>query len=257
MVIKFGILYLFSLISDNGKIRYLKKIYKNEFLNDIIYEHLLIKMQGLYYYAVDRESLSILHPFFELWMYKNLVLKKNDVFVDIGSHVGKYTIPIARKIGVNGRVISIEASPVNYSNLKIGLTINELNNVGLYNIAAWSKPEVLNLYFSENAGQNTVKKQDNKICSYQVQGFPIDLIIEREGVTKIDYIKIDVEGAELETLFGLRKSISTYKPIIIIEIMPENLKKVLPFLNKLNYCYENIGSDGDFAYNFKAFPRSS
>ncbi|MEM3942409.1 MAG: FkbM family methyltransferase, partial [Candidatus Bathyarchaeia archaeon] len=83
--------------------------------------------------------------------------------------------------------------------------------------------------------------------------YPLDDIINQLQLTRVDYIKIDVEGAEYEVLQGLEKTLRSMSPKIIIEVKWENFKKVDEFLKKFGYTgipIENLQMkyDGYFYY---------
>ena len=103
--------------------------------NNRLIQGILVNIHGNKFYNVDLDSLRVLSPKFENWMNQYLCLEKNDVFVDIGSHIGKYTISIAKLIGNNGKVISIEPYPYNFKVLVKNIVLNGLENVLALNVA--------------------------------------------------------------------------------------------------------------------------
>jgi tRNA A58 N-methylase Trm61 len=73
------------------------------------------------------ESLYIVSSLFEQWIWKYLhILKPGDCFIDIGAHIGKYTIQVTRIVGDEGLVLSIEAHSDNYKILVENILINHL-----------------------------------------------------------------------------------------------------------------------------------
>lgn len=68
-----------------------------------------------------------------------------------------------------------------------------------------------------------------------VRARPLDKVVEELGAKHIDWIKVDVEGAEYEALLGLKETLKRFKPKVIAEVKEENLKKVLLLMRNLNY----------------------
>lgn len=74
-------------------------------------------------------------------MWNFIQLRKGDVFIDVGAHIGKYTILVAKIVGKEGLVIAIEPNPENYETLLENIKLNNLKNVIAVNIAAWNKKQ--------------------------------------------------------------------------------------------------------------------
>lgn len=100
---------------------------------------MVVKVDGTKYRLVDLESLFIINPKFEEYVWCHLKPAKNDVFIDIGAHIGKYTLPIAKIVGVQGKVIAIEPDPDNFEALLEGIKMNKLTNIVALNVAAYDK----------------------------------------------------------------------------------------------------------------------
>jgi len=153
--------------------------------------------------------------------------------------VGKYTIPMAKIVGENGLVIAIEAHPKNYKCLVENVRLNNLKNVVALNMATWSEERKLKLFIGDSSGHHSLK-MDFRRGFILIQARALDDVLRELGVSKVDCIKIDVEGAELETLKGLRKTLREYRPIIIAEVRKENVDKVKEFLQEQGYVMEEV-----------------
>ena len=157
--------------------------------------------------------------------------KEGDIVVDIGAHMGRYTIPSAKSVGVSGKVIAVEAHPYNFGILQHNLKLNKLTNVSLLNSAAYSKKANLKLYLPDEDLGYTMHhsvmtnylstKYNNEIERkyIEVEADTLDNLLKSSGITTVNWIKIDVEGAEYEVLKGAREILSTNKPIsILVEV---------------------------------------
>lgn len=123
-------------------------------------------------------------------------------FVDIGAHVGKYTVQVARQLQDRGTVISIEAHPGNFSALTRNIELNGLNNIIALNIACYSENGVVKLFQDSSStatsSYSVVKKfREDHIL---VEAKKLDDILKELKIDTVDFMKIDVEHAEPEVL---------------------------------------------------------
>ena len=85
-----------------------------------------VTLDRVVYCLVDLESLLIISPRYEDWIWEYLTPKNGDVFVDVGAHIGKYSLGIAKKVGPDGHVFSVEVDPENYAALSAGVRAQPL-----------------------------------------------------------------------------------------------------------------------------------
>ena len=146
--------------------------------------------------------------------------KEGDTVVDVGAHVGRYTISSSKRVGPGGRVIAIEAAPGNFDILNRNVRLNRLNNVVTLNCAAYSSQTRLKLYepSADNSIYDTVM-----LCRagydggyVEVDATTLDSILEGNGVNNVSWIKIDVEGAELEVLKGSVNTLTNNKGLVLL-----------------------------------------
>ncbi len=203
----------------------------------------IIRVNGVEYFLRDYESFLIVGSSFERWIWKHLKPQDGETFVDIGSHIGKYALQVAKQVGQRGQTIAIEADPDNFEALSKSIRINGLKNVRALNLAAWNKVDKLRLYRGISSGRASVK--DDKWLGYvEVKAMPLDRVLKD---SRVDWIKIDVEGAELETLEGLKCTLEEHHPEVIAEVTKCNTRKVLYFMRKRGYSAKAIysGTTGD------------
>lgn len=199
----------------------------------------------------DLESFVIVSPEFESEVQNYFKPKEGDVFVDIGAHIGKYTIQAAKKIGDSGKVVAVEAHPENYRYLLKNISENDLQNrVIAYNLAACDKAKKLRLFIGDAGGHHSIIKNFGK-GYIEVQGYPLDWIIDKLKIDKVDWIKIDVEGAECSVLRGLKNTLVNFSPKLIVEVLNENYNEVIKLLYSLDYNFKIIYEEPDeFKYLF-------
>ncbi|MGA2785287.1 MAG: FkbM family methyltransferase [Candidatus Bathyarchaeia archaeon] len=218
-------------------------------MNELI-RNVRVKIDGVTYVLVDSESFGIVLPEHEGWMPNYLDVHENEVFLDIGAHVGKYALRIAKRVN-NSKVVAVEANPLNFRALQAGVELNGLKNVAAMNLAAWSSKERRKLYLATVGGQHSLKENVN-LGYIIVEAEPLDQTLKRIGTDTVDWIKIDVEDAENEVLCGLRETIRRCKPHIVFESKTDELlKQSQTFLECYGYRVETIAFD-----NYIAIPIS-
>jgi FkbM family methyltransferase len=212
-----------------------------------------IKIDNIWFKVLDLETLEILNPIFEYWMWKYLKVNHNEVFIDVGAHVGKYSLPIAKQYP-DSIVIAIEPAKDTFLALTEGIRKNKIKNIIPLNIAAFSTSTKLKLFVLEVHGCSTLIDDQAKYLSKriiridEVDARPLDDIVEKVGLKRIDWVKIDVEGAELHVLRGFRNGIIKFKPRVIIEIKEFNRREVFKFFEEVNYTCHHIPEDESGEY---------
>ncbi|MFB0522639.1 MAG: FkbM family methyltransferase [Candidatus Bathyarchaeia archaeon] len=206
-------------------------------------------IDGIRYDLVDYASFIIVTPEWESSIWNYLKPKPGDTFLDVGAHIGKYSLKVAEMVQDHGMVIAIEPMPRNYSALVSGITSNGFRNVVALNIAAWSRNCMLSLFFGNSSGTHSAKGTFGS-PHVEVYAKKMDDIIRRLNIDCVDWIKIDVEGAEFEVLSGLEDTIRNHKPRIIIEVRKENLPKVSSFMGRRDYSMVGIPKLSKASYEY-------
>jgi FkbM family methyltransferase len=144
----------------------------------------------------------LFEPFETEWMC-NLV-RPGDTVLDIGGHIGFYTLLLARLAGPAGRVLSFEPDPVNFALLQQNVVLNRCANVSLYNLALSDKAGTTSLYLcSDNAGDHRLWPAAESRPTVQVATIALDQFLDPEQ-TSIRFIKMDIQGAEGAALEGMK-----------------------------------------------------
>lgn len=223
---------------------FLKSIFQNKSIRDIEdqYKKLPaeVTLQNAYgKFLCGRNMLAVY--IIDDWYQKEFIPFLNmedEIFIDVGAHIGKYSIQLAKKIGNKGKVIAIEPEKFNFSLLKKNIQLNELENVFLVNKAMYSTKAVLPFFVStENGeGEHSILRKPHCYHEQNVEADTLDNIVEELKIKNVGLIKIDVEGAEYAVLEGALNILKNHHPKMIIEIWnEESLVKVLEYLSPLNY----------------------
>jgi FkbM family methyltransferase len=177
------------------------------------------------------------------------VLKEGMVFVDAGANEGLYSLFASRCVGPSGRVFSFEPSQREFHRLGCNLQINGLQNVHAVQAALAEAPGEMELRIadSSHAGQNTLGKfiyQVPLLRTERVSAQTLDGFASESGLTRLDILKLDVEGAERRVLEGSRKVLRELRPMILFEASDgalqaqgSSLPDVLEFLRSQNYRF--------------------
>jgi FkbM family methyltransferase len=149
------------------------------------------------------------------------LLGPGKVFLDIGAHVGQYTLVASERVGENGQVHSFEPDPNTFSWLAGNVRRNRLGNVRVNQMALSDESGTKHFYFSmpQDIGSNSLSRPANDSGqSCDVVCTTVDEYLAANHVDKVDLIKVDIEGAECPMLVGARRLLSRPdKPVIVAE----------------------------------------
>jgi len=126
------------------------------------------------------------------------------VCLDVGAHIGKFSVYAGRVLGGRGQVFAFEPEPLNYGALERNIALNKLTNVRTFKVACGSRDETRLLSLSTtNIGAHTLAdRADAEKIPVQVRA--LDSFLGEKGVTRIHAMKLDVEYMEAEVLRGAR-----------------------------------------------------
>jgi len=174
------------------------------------------------------------------------IIKKGDVVVDIGANIGYYTLLFAKLVGEQGKVFAFEPESNNFALLQKNLKINGYENVIIIKKAVSDISGKRKLYLNEkNLGQHTTIAPTNNGHAVEVDSIRLDDFFEKSQ-QKIDFIKIDIEGGEINALKGMSKILKSFRDITLMsEFNPFLLRKFGIDPQE----YENLLKD----FNFKIY----
>ncbi len=151
--------------------------------------------------------------------YLQLLLEPGGVFVDVGSCVGVYSLKAAKYIGEAGVVLALEPFPDVLSILYKNVRANGFTNIRLRNICAGETTESSSLWMNSNKPNSfSLVKSDAGASSISTFTMALDDLFKYEKLDRLDYLKVDAEGAEQKVLEGAHKILKKYRPIIQLEV---------------------------------------
>lgn len=178
----------------------------------------------------NRDDFYILNPFYEKNVMKYFNPKKGDTVIDVGAHVGKYTLYASKCVGKEGKVISIEPNRETFEALKENVKINKCKNVVAYNIAATKSKRKVKLFIPKDERRSSIVEKRAEY--YQlVDGIPLYILLKKNDAKVINWVKIDVEGAEIIVLQGMKNFLKKVKNLII-EVQNKNETKIRKILKE-------------------------
>ncbi len=193
-------------------------------------------------------------------------IKEGDVVVDIGANIGYHTLLMAKLADRKGKVYAFEPHPDNFALLKKNVEANGYSNVVLEQKAVSNKKGRANLYLDredKSVKHSLLQHENTKNASVEVDSVTLDDYFKNQTV---DFIKMDIEGAEHYALLGMQKLLLKNKTVkIILEFTPSYLEKVgippgehVRLLERLGFQLKNINERDKVLEDFelKNIPRS-
>lgn len=176
------------------------------------------------------------------------------VVLDIGAHIGLFAT-VAANLPAVEKVYAFEPAPSTLPVLKQTISINHLTNaIEPVNEAMGKETGTITFYISDEEADNSNSlvsyKEDRNLQGVEVCINTIDHFVKARNLDRVDFIKIDVEGAELDTIRGGIDVFKKFQPSIILAIHPEPIEKkgdkledIYNLLLSMNY---NITYKGKF-----------
>jgi FkbM family methyltransferase len=173
-------------------------------------------------------------------------LGRGDVFYDIGANLGFFSLLGARLVAETGRVFAFEPAPGNAAAIRRNLALNAITNV-----------EVLEQAVSERSGTGQLQVVEDQSWSKLAEYGPhpntqavvdvdlvcIDDLVREQRLPPPSMVKLDVEGAEIAALRGMRDTVAAHRPAIVCELHDTH-GPFLELMGTLGYRVINIEGAG-------------
>jgi FkbM family methyltransferase len=174
--------------------------------------------------------------------------REGDVFYDIGANLGYFSILAARLVGASGAVYAFEPVPANAAAVGRNARLNRFGNIVVLEVAVSRRTGRSELYLARHVGGAALKSAGvppDLAGSIAVDTSSIDDLVSFRRIRPPDVVKIDVEGAELDVLQGMRTVLRESNPGVILEVddadktrCEEKMEACLEFLRGLQYGVE-------------------
>ena len=235
-----------------GKIKPLFRIYA---LLLSLLKPKIVMTEGSKIYLDKNDSLLLsIYPNFEPAETKlvKYCVKKNMVTVDAGAYIGYFTLLMSKLVGEKGSVHAFEPGRENFNLLEKNVYLNNYKNVILNNSALSNKSGTTKLFISgENPQDHRIVENEKSKKWEFVKTITLDRYFRNNQ--KVDFIKMDIQGAEIFALEGAKrileenktmKMIIEFWPFALIQsgIQPDKLLQILQKLGKIKLIDESTGA---------------
>jgi FkbM family methyltransferase len=154
------------------------------------------------------------------WMLLERYCRSGDTVVEVGANIGAHTVSLAAAVGARGRVIAIEPQPVIFQRLCANVALNgslhvETLNCGCGAVAATMGLPRIDYGAEGNFGGIPLQPLGYPQPAIEIRVVQLDELLQ--DASRVDLIKIDVEGMELEVLEGAASSIARHRPVLYVE----------------------------------------
>ncbi len=194
-------------------------------------------LQRLYYLGfIEQKTFEIIKT----------LLPVGGIFIDIGANIGIYSCIMAHHVGNTGSVIAFEPMAENLELLYQNIKLNKLKNIEVNELALSNRQGSFNLYVPSAhqqgaTGCTQVWNPGDWVSVGNTDATTLDIAFQKE---RLDFIKIDTQGHELEILEGAKSTIERFQPFILCEVLEENRTKVFDLMNSWNYAIFRETKDG-------------
>lgn len=162
-------------------------------------------------------------------LFKRL-LREGMAVIDVGAHVGYFTLLAAKLVGPQGKVYAFEAEPSTYRTLATNVKLNHYSNVVAVNQAVSDRAGRVDLFLSNvgsdgASGLNRLYSAQERERSVSVESTTLDDFLAAQRGPQVDLLKMDIDGWELHALDGMARLLRRPSPPnLIIEFYPDGLQ---------------------------------
>jgi FkbM family methyltransferase len=186
-----------------------------------------------------------------LWRF----LKPGMTLLDVGAHHGVFSLLSARKLAGAGKVIAFEPSPRERKRFELHARLNGIHGICLEPYAVSAAGNTLKFYTVSSGftTMNSLKKPpvETPVREELVEAVSLDEYLGAQGITRVDVVKMDVEGGELEAFQGSQRMLSEFRPLIICEVLDwvtqpwgYAASRIVRHLREQRYCWFGFRDDG-------------
>ncbi|MDY0039655.1 MAG: FkbM family methyltransferase [Desulforhabdus sp.] len=192
----------------------------------------LMDIEGFKFYVPKNDQLlgrclyntKTYEPHITKFLRKNLISGHH--FLDVGANIGYFSMLSASLVGSNGRIYSFEPFSFNVKLLCLNKQVNEFENIEIFPLALSDKSS---LYLYNEAGTNGVISpivNDFRSVFDSTLVYSVTLDEMSAKIARLDFVKVDIEGAEYLMLMGGKKLLTKHCPVIISEFSPASIEAV-------------------------------
>lgn len=204
---------------------------------------------------ITNEALYFIAPDFNYYQHFYKV-KENDVILDAGANCGHLSILFSKLTGKGGIVYAFEPDTYNLKRIDRNIDLNKdlPGNIKIENLLLWNENKWIDFYEAGTVGSSAVWIPNSDKC-VKKEAVRIDDWVANNDIKKLDFIKMDIEGAEIEALDGCLQTIKNLTPNFAIASYhvvngEQTYIKVEEFFKNNNYPYKTIRFTGNEIITF-------
>jgi FkbM family methyltransferase len=186
------------------------------------------------------------------------LVKPGDIVFDIGANIGAHTLPMARKAGNDGRVFAFEPTAFAFQKLQKNLSLNPdlrarvepCQTMLTDDPTAAVRDEIYSSWPLRAGEGNHPKHQGQLTATVGAVTDTLDSFVKQKQISRLDLIKIDVDGDEYPVLRGGIETLRRLRPTILLELAPwvhaeqgNSFPAMIDLLDELGYTLEKVGSN--------------
>jgi FkbM family methyltransferase len=161
------------------------------------------------------------------------IVEAGHVVFDVGANIGAHTLPLAKRVGAHGRVYAFEPVRWAIDKLRLNLSLNPglaasvvANQAMLVDRQGAVVPSSIHASWPLESGQNIHSTLGARLMPTDgATALTLDGFVTQEGISRLDFMKIDVDGYECQVLRGGRETLRRFRPPIVIELSPHSLEE--------------------------------
>lgn len=168
-------------------------------------------------------------------------IKPSMTVIDIGANKGYFTLLASRLLNGDGQVFAVEPDPQNCLSLERNIKLNNYDICQVFQMALSDKDAEAELYLGRSDGANSIIESWEGLSEEKkhitVTTMRLDSFIEEKNIGKVDFIKVDVEGAELDLLMGAENCLSSNDSLMLLISIHKGVDRqgIYDLLHKYNY----------------------
>jgi len=164
--------------------------------------------------------------------------------LDVGANIGFYTLKFARWVGPRGRVAAFEPNPAMVKRINSNIELNHLSNVDLVAKVVHFEVDKVPFFISQNSVLSSMKPSEIDLEQIMVDTISIDTYMRDAGWSRLDVIKLDIEGNDCNALLGCEATLERFKPFVVFEYQQdtpeETARAAFELLEKNGYDIQGL-----------------
>jgi len=184
----------------------------------------------------------MLDGYWEIWLtlFMSRLVRPGMTVVDVGANFGYYSLLFGEAVGPNGRVVAVEPAPSTARLLALSLELNGYSrSTALHEVALGRNASgEAHFYIPPHEPKNALVIAAARPDSIKVKATNLDTLLD--AYDRVDLIKIDAEGAELDIVGGMEAVVARHEPLVVLEFNAHRYRDARAFLSKLRGLFKRI-----------------